>query len=249
MLIRLFFAAILLLAARRSCAVDFFFIPDTICGDVGDTVTISGRIGESSLMSGYTVYLGYDTTKIRLASPPQPGALIQGRSGLEFYYRDHIPIFPDRLDIGATVDPAAAWIGPGELFTVRFRLLDCAIVPINAPYFPRFVNPQGETMPWTFSPADIIVCDRMPLEPTHVTIQAAAGDSVLLRWNAVTSDILGRPIESPEYLIYGQPIQMSPPAFTLVAVTSDTFFCFAPDISGSVFFVAARTEEQGRLRR
>jgi len=91
-----------------SCwAVDFFFLPDTARGDVGDTVIFSGYIGPSDSMRAFTVYLGYDTTRIRLAMPPTPGDLIAGREGLQFYYYDHTWVNPDRLDIGAAVSAPA----------------------------------------------------------------------------------------------------------------------------------------------
>ena len=229
-----------------SCwAVDFFFLPDTARGDVGDTVIFSGYIGPSDSMRAFTVYLGYDTTRIRLAMPPTPGDLIAGREGLQFYYYDHTWVNPDRLDIGAAVYSTDYWAGPGELFEVRFLLLRCGDEPVVAPYFPRFVAPDGSTMPWTFNPAAVLICDRVPESPSYLTIHSSPPQMVTLRWSPVTHDTLGRPLVLPVYyeVVRQQILPTEEPPAT-IATVSDTFFV---DSTGStsecLYRIFAQTDE------
>jgi len=143
---------------RTGLAIDFYFEPDTAFGEVSETVLLSGRIGPSDLMRGFTVYMAYDTNLVRLAEPVVPGSLIVGREGLSFGYFDH-DYLPDLLEVyGTIMSPSVDfWAGPGELFQLRFELRMCGDAEITAPYPPFFVDAQGGFPPVTFHPAMILV--------------------------------------------------------------------------------------------
>lgn len=238
----LFFVLSLLVTACPAAAVDFFFQPDSATGDVADTVLFSGRIALSDTMRGFTVYLGYDTTKLKFAGA-SAGSLIAGRQGLQFYAYDHTVANPDRLDIGAAVFSTDYWAGPGEIFQVRFALRDCGDVPVTAPYSPRFVAPDGSLLPWSFDPATVLACERVPAAPVHLTISVAATDSLQLVWSPVVCDTFGRALLSPpQYLIYRQqvlPVLLPP---VLAASISDTAYQMTlPSSTECTYFVIAQT--------
>jgi hypothetical protein len=242
--LRLSVALSMLLMMISARAVDFYFSPDTAQGNVGDTVMFLGRIGPSDLMRGFTVYLGYDTNKMKLAAAPKPGSLVASRQGLSFFYYDHIPTFPDRLDIGAAVYSTDYWSGPGDLFSVRFVLRGCGDVMIADPYAPRFTAPDGTTMPWSFDSATVLICDRVPEAPEHVTI-AAAASVVILRWDVVTTDIRGRSLLAPAtYAVFRErlrPTYLPPVQIALLEGTS----CADSTRSALAcrYYVIARTSE------
>lgn len=165
--------------------------PDSLFGDSGDTVTVSCMIGASELLRGYTVYLAYDTAHVDLVAPPTAGALVAGRVGLQFNYFDHIPIYPDRLEVGATVFGTDFWAGPGELFQARFRITGCNDWGIFAPFNPFLVSAAGTLPSSSLTGATVLACDRIPQAPDSLTI-FWTGSGANLRWTPVTLDTLGR---------------------------------------------------------
>jgi len=202
--------------------VQFSFEPDSAFTQLGDTVILCGIIAASELMRGFTVYLGYDTSKVDFIDAA-PGLLIEGRIGLQFYFYDHVPVLPDRLDIGAAVYGEDYWAGPGELFRARFVLRGCGDEPIVNAYAPRFVAPDGTTLPWSFEPALFLICDRVPQAPSGVKIIALPSDTVQLWWNPVTRDTLDRPLFAPtQYRVYRAQIFPAAGGPTLVLTTNDT---------------------------
>jgi hypothetical protein len=239
---RLFFVLSVLATACPAAAVDFFFQPDSASGGVPDTVLFSGRIAASDTMRGFTVYLGYDTTRLKFAGA-SAGTLIAGRQGLQFYAYDHTVANPDRLDLGAAVFSTDYWAGPGEIFQVRFALRGCGDVPVTAPYHPRFVAPDGSLLPWSFEPATVLVCERVPAAPAHLTISVAATDSLQLTWRPVIHDTLGRALLSPpQYGIYQQQIRpvLLPPVLTGV-VTDSAYRTAVPGSTQCTYYVIAQT--------
>jgi len=240
----LFVPLVLLAYLRVSLGIDLFFSPDTSSGDVGQMVLLSGRIGPSDLLRGFTVYLAYDTSLIDLSEPPVPGSLIADRQGLQFNYFDHVPIHPDRLEIGGTIFGTDFWAGPGELFQVRFLLRSCADAPITSAGAPFFVDANGNYPSVTFNPAAVLICDRIPAPVSGLTICPLASSGVSLRWPTVSTDYLGRPLfASPEYLVFRQQMQPTelPPEF--VAMTSDTFLIDPEDADGEwLYHIVTRTE-------
>ena len=238
----LFFVLSVLVMACPAAAVDFFFQPDSATGDVADTVLFSGRIAPSDAMRGFTVYLGYDTTKLKFAGATA-GSLIAGRQGLQFYAYDHTPANPDRLDIGAAVFSTDYWAGPGEIFTVRFALRNCGDVSVTAPYQPYFVAPDGSLLPWSFEPATVLVCERVPAAPAHLTISVVDTDSLQLVWQPVVRDTLGRALLSPpHYGIYHQQIrpEILPPVLTDV-VTDTVYRMVAPNSTECTYYITAQS--------
>ena len=225
-------------------AIDFFFVPDTVMGDVGDTVELSGQISASDLMRGFTVYLVYDTNVIDLSAPPVAGSLIANQEGLQFSYFDHVPIHPDRLEIGGTVFGEDFWAGPGELFHVRFVLRTCADAPITLLEYQHFVDASGGYPTVTFYPAVAMICPRIPAEVAGLTIYPAGAD-VILRWPDVTADYLGRPLlVDPTYLIYRQQILPTELPVMNIASTADTVFV-EPLQSGEeyLYYIVTETSE------
>jgi hypothetical protein len=206
-------------------ALDFFFQPDTTIGNVGQTVLLSGQIGASPLMRGFTVYMAYDTNTIDLYEPPEPGTLIAGHSGLDFNYFDHAPFAPNRLEIGGTIFGTDFWQGPGELFRVRFLLRRCADAPITAPFPPFFVDASEGFPPVIFYPAAVFVCERVPQSPQELTIHPDSPTSVILRWSPVTQDIFGRALFAPpSYRVTRQQILPFIMPVETVATVSSLFF-------------------------
>ena len=213
-----------LISAPASLAIDFFFAPDTSTGEIGQTVLLSGRIGPSDLMRGFTVYMAYDTNVIDLSEPPVPGALIADRQGLQFNYFDHVAIHPDRLEIGGTVFGSDFWAGPGELFQMRMLLRSCADAPITSAGAPFFVDANGNYPAVTFHPAVVLVCARIPAAVSALTIHPVS-NSVILRWPAVTTDYLGRPLfTSPSYAIYRQQILPNELPPENIGITNTTLY-------------------------
>ena len=238
----LFFVLSVLATACPAAAVDFFFQPDSATGDVADTVLFSGRIAASDTMRGFTVYLGYDTTKLKFAGATA-GSLIAGRQGLQFYAYDHTPVNADRLDIGAAVFSTDYWAGPGEIFQVRFALRGCGDIPVTAPYEPSFVAPDGNPLPWTFEPATVLICERVPAAPVHLTISVVETDSLQLVWQPVVRDTFGRALLSPpQYRIYQQQIRpvLLPPVLTDV-VTDSAYRTAVPSSIECIYHVITQT--------
>jgi hypothetical protein len=238
----LLLALSVLIVACPAAAVDFFFQPDSAEGNVPDTVLFSGRIAASDTMRGFTVYLGYDTTKLKFAGA-SAGSLIAGRQGLQFFAYDHTPANPERLDVGASVYSTDYWAGPGELFTVRFALRRCGDVPIIAPYNPRFVAPNGSLLPWSFEPAVALICERVPAPPQGLTVSVVNLDSLQLLWRPVVCDTLGRALlQPPQYGIYQQQIRpvILPPV--LVDMVTDTGYqLVVPNSTECIYHVMAQT--------
>jgi len=231
---------------QQGLAIDFFFAPDTALGDAADTVWISGCIGPSDSMRGFTVYMAYDTNLIRLAQPVTPGSLIVGRTGLNFGFFDHNYI-PDVLEVyGTIMNPSVDfWAGPGELFRLGFKLRQCGDAPITAPYPPFFVDAHGGFPPVTFHPGTIFICDQVPQPPHELTIQPGPPDSVILRWSPVVQDTLGRPLILPAYYeVVRQQILPTEEPPAIIATVSDTFFV---DSTGSasecLYKIFAQTDE------
>ena len=231
---------------HQGLAIDFFFEPDTTFGDVTDTVLISGRIGSSDSMRGFTLYMAYDTNLIRLAEPVTPGSLVAGREGLSFGYFDHDYI-PDVLEVyGTIMNPSTDfWAGPGELFQLHFEIKACGDVSITAPYAPFFVDAEGGYPSVAFHNGIIFICDRVPEEINSLMIQAEPPDSVTLRWYPVTHDTLGRPLLSPaDYTIFRQqilPVEMPP---VNVATVTDTLFVDSIGLGKEyIYYVITQTED------
>jgi hypothetical protein len=155
---------------RTGLAIDFYFEPDTAFGEVSETVLLSGCIGPSDSMRGFTVYMAYDTNLVRLAEPVAPGSVVVGREGLNFGYFDH-DYLPDLLEVyGTIMNPSVDfWAGPGELFQLRFELRMGGDAEMTAPHPPFFVDAQGGFPPVTFHPGMIII----------------GGDDADSRWGAI----------------------------------------------------------------
>ncbi len=217
---------VVLTAPRLAEAIDFFFEPDTAVGEIGNVIQFSGRIGESELMRGYTVYMAYDTNRIDLYDAPLAGSLVANQEGLEFNYFDHPPFEPGVLEIGATVFGTDFWQGPGELFTMRMSLRTCGDEPIVAPFAPFFVAADGTYPAVAFHPALVRICDPVPQAANALTIRHVTDPAqVMLRWFPVTMDTLGRPLfQAPMYLVVGQQIQPSLDPPLTIAVVPDTFY-------------------------
>jgi hypothetical protein len=147
-----------LACSSSAAAFDFFFVPDTNSGQIGDTIVLSGCISSSDLMRGFTVYLAYDTNLIDLAAPAIAGSLIADRDGLNFGYFDHDYI-PDALEVyGTIMNPSVDfWSGPGELFQLSFELRANGETSIAAPYPSLFVDSEGGFPPVTFYPATVTI--------------------------------------------------------------------------------------------
>jgi hypothetical protein len=231
---------------QSGLAIDFFFEPDTAFGEAGDTILVSGRIGSSDSMRGFTVYIAYDTNLIDLAEPVVPGSLIAGRQGLNFGFFDH-DYLPDLLEVyGTIMNPSVDfWAGPGELFQLRFELRMCADAPMTAPYSPFFIDAEGGFPPVTFHPGLTAICGRVPLSTDSLTIEVVPPDSVLLRWPSVRQDTLGRPLFEPaEYAIFRQQMLPVPMPQVRIATVSDTFLA---DSIGTgteyLYYVITQTDE------
>jgi hypothetical protein len=231
---------------QSGLAIDFFFEPDTAFGEVGDTILVSGWIGPSDSMRGFTIYMAYDTNLINLAEPVVPGSLIAGRQGLNFGFFDH-NYLPDLLEVyGTIMNPSMDfWAGPGELFRLRFELRMCGDALITAPYPPFFIDAEGGFPSVTFHPGLVSICGRVPQSTNALTIQVVPPDSILLRWPSVSQDTLGRPLFEPaEYAIFRQqilPMQMPP---VNIATVSDTFLTDSIDTGREYFyFVITQTDE------
>jgi len=153
----------LLLSVGLSCsqtgfALDFFFVPDSSVGDAGDTILVSGWIGPSDSMRGFTIYMAYDTNLICLAAPVTAGHLIADRDGLNFGYFDH-DYLPDVLEVyGTIMNPSVDfWAGPGELFRLSLKLRSGGESSITAPYPSFFISGEGGFPPVAFHPATVTI--------------------------------------------------------------------------------------------
>jgi hypothetical protein len=215
----------LILVASPCLAIDLFFTPDSANGDVGQSVLVSGNIGASALMRGFTVYMAYDTNIFDLSEPPVAGTLIANHQGLQFNYFDHPAFEPEVLEIGGTIFGTDFWQGPGELFRMRFTLRQCRIEQITAPFAPFFVA-ADETYPTvTFHPATIVVCPGMPVAPTGLTIFPITAAAVRLTWSSVQVNVLGNPLPAaPNYAIYRQQILPSQLPPVLIVTVADTAY-------------------------
>jgi hypothetical protein len=237
---------VFLCAWQQGLAIDFFFEPDTSLGDAADTIWVSGRIGTSDSMRGFTVYMAYDTNLIRLIHPVAPGSLIVEREGLNFGYFDHNYI-PDVLEVyGTIMNPSVDfWAGPGELFRLQFELRQCGDAPITAPYPPFFVDSHGEFPTVTFHTGTVFICGQVPQPASGLVIQPEPPDSVILRWFPVTRDTLGHPLTAPpDYVIFRQQILPLETPPSIIATVADTFF--ADSIGQArecLYYVISRTVE------
>ncbi len=214
---------LLILVSSSVYGVDFYFVQDSTYGGLGDTVTLSGRIGPSDTLRSFTIYLYNDTTLIDLVPPATAGSLIAGHSGLQFDYFDHPPNAPHRLEIGGTIFGTDFWAGPGELFQVRFVLRGCGDVPLPADV--GFRRPNGTFILGNYDAPVFLICDRVPASASELVIYRNNPVSMILHWGAVTQDTLGRLLLGPpEYLVYRQQIEplLLPPV--LIATVSDTFY-------------------------
>jgi hypothetical protein len=226
----------------RSWAVTLSFLPDTSRGEIGDTIQLSGRIGPSDTLRGFTMYMVYDTNQIDLSTAPIAGSLIANRTGLDFRYSDHAGAAPNRLEIGATIFGTSFWAGPGELFVIRFVLRQCGTVIPTAEV--GFRRPDASFIPGVYDPPEIVICSAPPVRPFGLTIIKSGGDSVSLHWNSVTVDMDGFPLQAPpQYWIYRQAVigPVLPP--DRIAVTSDTLYfdVFAESAAYFYFITANRT--------
>jgi hypothetical protein len=212
-------------ACPGAYALDFFFVPDTSAGNIGETVLLSGQIGDSPLMRGFTVYMAYDTNVIDVSEPPVAGSLISGHSGLQFNYFDHAPFEPNLLEIGGTIFGTDFWQGPGELFQVRFALRQCAVEDVVAPYAPYFLAADGDHPTVTYHAATVIVCPGLPMSPSGLTVYPNSPSSVQLLWPAVALNFAGQPLPSaPVYRIYRQQILPSVLPVEIIATVADTVY-------------------------
>ena len=204
-------------------AIDFFFLPDTSFGNIGDTITLSAHIGPSDTLRGFTIYMEYDTNEIDLAYPPLPGTLLAGRPGLDFRYADHIPAAPEWLEVGATIFGNSFWAGPGELFTIRFALRACADVVPTADV--GFRRPDASFILGDFNPPLIVICPRPPQAAGELVIYPYDPSSVILRWNTVTLDTFGNPLANPPlYDVVRQQVQPVVLPEATIATIPDTFY-------------------------
>ena len=235
---------VLFLFAHAAFGIDFFFFPDTTFGNVGDTITLSGQIGPSVPLRGFTVYMTYDTNVVDLVPPPTAGVLIAGRQGLQFNYFDHVPIHPDRLEIGATVFSTDFWAGPGEIFQMRMVLRSCQDAAIASAGAPFFVDAQGTYPQVIYDPAVVMVCPRIPAAVNGLTTYPQL-TSLVLRWPEVTTDYLGRPLlVQPTYAIFRQQIAPDLLPVVQVASTPDTVYTDLPDAGEAhLYYVITQTNE------
>ncbi len=231
----------LLLNPQSVSAIDFFFLPDSSYGQIGDTVLLSGHIGASDPLRGFTIYLYNDTNVIDLAEAPVPGGLIAARQGLDFRYADHIPAGPNWIEVGATVFSSDFWAGPGELFTIRFVLRQCGDYALNASV--GFRRPDGTYIAGTFNVPVFLVCDRIPESPLQLTITYSQSDSVFFYWNPVLYDTMGRSLlVSPQYRISSQQILPVVLPLEVISVQADTFYSRPiPTGMQTIYSVSAQT--------
>lgn len=222
------------LSLSRDCfGLDFFFEPDTADGDVGQIVQLSGRIGASQLMRGYTVYMEYDTNVIDLYEPPVAGSLVAGLPGLQFNYFDHAPFEPTLLEIGATVFGTSFWQGPGELFRIRLLLRNCGTESIVPPFPPFFVAADDTYPPVDYHPAIIFICPLVPQPPARLTLFRNSLQTVQLTWSAVHLDTLNHPLNTdPFYNILRWQVQPVPGPILVIGSTTDT--TFADSLNGTI---------------
>jgi hypothetical protein len=225
-------------------AIDFFFQPDTSFGNIADTITLSAQIGASDTLRGFTIYMEYDTNVIDLAYPPLPGTLLAGRPGLDFRYSDHIPAAPNWLEVGATIFGTSFWAGPGQLFTIRFALRQCANEVITADV--GFRRPDASFILGDYNPPLISICPPSPIPPqaaSNLVIYPNDPSSVILRWNPVTLDSLGNPLGNPpSYNVMRQQILPTelPPA--TVATVPDTFYVDPYDVGEvDLYYIITQT--------
>ena len=217
--------SIALLLTSPAAAIDVFFVPDTVSGQVNQTVTLSVQISPTDLMRSFTIYMAYDTNRFDLYEPPTPGPVIAGHAGLQFNYFDHAPFLPNVLEVTATIFGSDFWQGPGEIFQVRFILRSCGDEPLVAPYPPFFIAADDSYPPGNFHPALVRICNVVPRPAQSLTISRFDPLSVILRWLPVTQDTSGLPLPSaPSYLVSRQQIlpSVQPPVF--IATVPDTFY-------------------------
>jgi hypothetical protein len=219
------YTILLLFGCSPAMAVEFFFEPDTAMGSIGQSVLLSGKIGPSPLMRGFTVYMAYDTNIIDLAESPVAGTLIANQDGLQFNYFDHPAFEPNVLEIGATIFGNDLWQGPGELFRVRFSLRLCNVEHVSAPFAPFFVAADGSYPAVIYHPATVIVCPGTPVSPAGLTIYPNSESSVMLHWPRVRQNIAGQPLPmEPLYRINRQQILPVMLPVEVIATINDTSF-------------------------
>jgi hypothetical protein len=224
--------------SQPAAAIEIFLAPDTVRGDAGESVVVSGQIGATSIMRGFTVYLAYDTTVLDVAEAPEAGTLVSGLSGLNFNYFDHPSFEPNVLEIGGTVFGTDLWSGPGELFRVRFALRRCMDMMITAPFVPFLVDSAGGLPAAHFTPTLVTVCGRVPAAPQGLTAYCVE-DTLRIRWQAVRQDTLGRMLfVEPVYAVLRE--RLSPlPDVILLAVVADTFYADSTLIGEYLYHISA----------
>jgi hypothetical protein len=236
---RLFLFAIFLLNfAVAGYAVEVYLSPDSIETNIGDTVTVGCLIGPSDLLRGYTVYLSYDTNRVKLAAPPLPGSVVSGQSGLNFSYFDHEPFFPEVLEVSATVFGDDFWQGPGDLFSARFVILECGDEPLATPYLPFIVDPGNNSVEVTVTGSLLMICERIPSPVSSLTVYPDIG-GIRLSWNPVTTDTLNRPLLlQPVYSIFRTSIiQSSLPPLMIGSVADTTYWDSLEPDDGYTYYI------------
>jgi hypothetical protein len=185
---------------------------------------MSAQIDASVPLRGFVVYLRYDTTMIKLAVPPVTGTLVRNVPGLNFSYFDHPPFYPTLLSVGGAVMGSATFSGPGELFQIRFLLRQCGDASISMSGTPYLQDTNGVFITSSYTPAVIMVCPRIPVAVSGLTISQMPNNSFALYWPPASTDLLGRRLFVPvAYRVLRQQIQpeiLSPLELTVVADTS-----------------------------
>jgi hypothetical protein len=98
--------------------------------------------------------------------------------------------------------------------------------------------------PATFHPAVVMICARVPAAVSGLTIYPL-GTEIMLRWPAVTTDDLNRPLlVAPEYLIFRQQILPTELPVMNIASTMDTIFVEPLQSEEEyLFYIIAQTSE------
>jgi hypothetical protein len=249
---------LLVVLAELSCsksglALDFFFVPDTSFGQAGDTILVSGCIGSSDLMRGFTVYMAYDTNLIHLAAPVIAGSLIAGREGLNFGYFDHDYI-PDALEVyGTIMNPSVDfWSGPGELFQLSFMLRANGETSITDPYPPLFVDSEGGFPPVIFYPATVTIRgsgadDYWGNIPTEFGIRSVYpnpfNSSLAIQFSIPSTDR----VEIIVYDILGRQVSML--ANTVMNAGEHRLDWNANDMSSGAYFIVLSLRQRSDIKR
>jgi hypothetical protein len=224
-------------------SVELQWSPDPVQSDSGQIVWLSGVVGPTEPMRAFTVYLTYDTLRMRLGAAPVPGGLIAGRAGLDFRYLDHVSTEPEWLEIGATIFSADFWTGPGELFRVPFYMRDCGETVLHAPFGLALRNADDVFIGGDVRDAAVHICPHIPQPVVQLTITALTADSIMLRWPSIRFDTRDRALAGPvRYVIVRRAISGFAAAETLATV-SDTAYTGGTSGAGYLYWIIARSEE------